>query len=55
MPSGISALAPMMQFLPIFAPLSTTALMPIRLKSPTWQPCSMALWPMVTERPMFSG
>ncbi|MNT93899.1 hypothetical protein D3C72_2354730 [compost metagenome] len=55
MPSGISALAPMMQYLPILAPLSTTALMPIRLKSPTEQPWSMALWPIVTERPMFSG
>ena len=31
LPSAISVLAPMMQCLPIFAPLSTTALMPIRL------------------------
>ena len=45
----------MMQCLPILAPLSTTAPMPISVLSPTVQPCSMAWWPTVTPAPRVSG
>ena len=39
LPSVTSAPAPTSEFLPILAPLSTIAPMPIRLLSPTVQPC----------------
>src|ERR1700712_2045158 len=55
LPSPISELAPMMQYLPIVAPLRITELMPISVLSSTVQPCSMTLWPMVTFLPMVSG
>ena len=32
-----------------------TAAMPIRMRLPIVQPCSMTLWPMVTSSPMISG
>ena len=53
-PSGICipwvtrAEAPMIQFLPICAPLSTTAPIPTRELSSMVQPCRMAPWPTVT-------
>src|SRR5438105_3045598 len=47
--------APMMQFLPIFAPFSTTAWMPISAPSPTVQPCNMAWCPTDTLAPITSG
>jgi len=55
LPSGISVLAPTMQPLPITARLRITEPMPIRLPSPTVQPCSMTRWPTVTSAPMCIG
>ena len=50
-PSGTSAPAPMMQFLPTTAWLRMVACIPMRLLSPTVQPWTMALWPTVTFLP----
>src|SRR5262245_1297138 len=55
LPSVMSAPAPTRQFFPIFAPLSTTAPMPIRLSDPMMQPCSMTLWPMTQLSPITIG
>jgi hypothetical protein len=48
LPSAISVFAPMSVPLPMRAPFMITLLMPIRLPSPTLQPCSMTLWPTLT-------
>ena len=40
LPSVIKVFAPIRQFLPIFAPFRTTALMPMSEPSPIWQPCA---------------
>ena len=45
----------MRKYFPILAPFNTTLLIPIRLKSPISQPCSMTLWPTVTPCPTNSG
>ena len=55
LPSVTRAPAPTSEFLPILAPLSTIAPMPIRLPSPMVQPCSSARWPIVQPRPMVNG
>ena len=52
---NFQTLVPMMQFFPIFAPLSTMAPMPTRLPSPTVHPCRMAPWPTVTLFPTVRG
>ena len=40
---------------PMRAPFSTTAWMPIRQPFSTWQPCTMAWWPMVTSSSITRG
>ena len=55
LPSVTSAPAPTSEFLPIFEPLSRIAPMPIRLLSPTMQPCSMTLWPITQLAPITIG
>src|SRR5262249_37424528 len=50
-----SAPAPTRQLLPILAPLSTIAPMPIRLCEPMMQPCSITLWPMTQLSPITRG
>ena len=39
----------------LVAPFSTTLLMPMSVPSPTVQPCSITLWPMLTLRPSVIG
>ena len=55
LPSVTSALAPTIEFRPIFAPLRTVAPMPTSELSPIVQPWTMAAWPMVQPAPMVSG
>ena len=47
--------APMSVPRPMRAPFMITLLMPIRLPSPMVQPCSMTLWPTLTELPSVMG
>ena len=51
----MSALEPIRQSSPITASFITTALMPTRLLLPIVQPCSTALWPIVTLSPKVTG
>src|SRR5215471_12997512 len=55
LPSVTTAPAPTIEFIPIRAPLRRIAPMPIRLPSPTEQPCSTTLWPITQPRPIVSG
>ena len=55
LPSVTSAPAPTSTLLPITAPFSTVAVMPIRLPSPIVQPCSIARCPTVQPAPTVSG
>ena len=53
--SVTSALAPMIQFFPIFAPFKMTAPIPIKELSSMVHPCSITKCPMVTSLPIFNG
>ncbi len=53
--SVTSAEAPINEPLPIRAPLSTVARIPIKQSSSTVAPCTMAAWPMVTFAPTTHG
>src|SRR6266851_4925154 len=55
LPSVTTAPAPTIEFVPIRTPLRRIAPMPIRLPSPTVQPCSTALCPITQPRPIVSG
>src|SRR5216684_1076761 len=55
LPSVTTAPAPTIPFVPIRAPLRRIAPMPIRLPSPTAQPCSTTLCPITQPRPIVSG
>src|SRR6266853_1531093 len=55
LPSVTTAPAPTIEFVPIRAPLRRIAPMPIRLPSPTVQPCSTTLCPITQPRPIVSG